>query len=129
MLSGLKSRARTFLGNLFGQYREPNPIKAAKRSLNPPHIQHLITLWRLAKGKYFFGPVGVPSGAYAWVSRQTCRARLRALMFQSISRQDPMMPRRWRRRWARAAASLEYMQMMQDGTNCIPAEQEHARAY
>jgi hypothetical protein len=128
MLKSLKGRVRTFLGNLFGQYRESNPVKAAKRSLNPPHIGHTITLWN-PSGKSFFGPVGVPTGEYAWVSRQTCRARLRAVMFQTVSQRQPLWSRRTRRRWMRAAASLEYSVMMRDTTNMIPNEKELINAY
>jgi hypothetical protein len=71
-------------------------------------------------GRSIRGPVFLPAKEDHHVSRQTCRARLRALFFGQFSVQFTTAPRRQRRRLARLAASLEYRRMMNDTTNRIP---------
>jgi len=96
----------------------------ADRALNPRLALAPLRwkVWRRDDGGPIFGPVSVPSGEYAWVSRQTCRHRLRAITFDFISKQQPLWSRRDRRRWSRAKAGLEYIQLMEDRTNMIENE-------
>lgn len=54
-----------------------------------------------------FGPWAAEE-EYHHVSRQTCRAYLRALWFNKISKEQPHLTRRDRRRIARVLSKLEY---------------------
>lgn len=122
-IGGMGSRMRAFLGNLMGEQREANPAKAAARSFNPPKPSWSAKMWRRKDGMPIRGPVSVPGPENAWVSRQTARARLRAMSFEFISQKETW-DRRHRRRWARAYAGLEYNRMMRDKTNAVENEKE-----
>lgn len=127
MLTGLKSRIVRSIGKLFGNRNErkeaamPKPERTKHHTAPRPWS---VKFWHRADGRPFFGPVGVPTGEYSWVSRQTCRFHLRALAFQGISQQQPLWSRKNRRRYARAAAGLEYIRMMEDKTNMVENEKE-----
>lgn len=93
-----------------------------------PKPKHIVKIWRRDDGGPIFGPVCIPDRANHHLTRQSCRHYLRAIAFQSISRQAPLMSRRDRRRWARAAAGIEYLDMMRDTTNLVANERELATA-
>lgn len=86
----------------------------------PPHM---VKLWH-NNGRPFFGPSTPTERADHHVSRQTCRAYLRARMFAGVSQGNPLMSRRERRHFSRLFACLEYRRMMTDETNAIPDEAE-----
>lgn len=71
------------------------------------------------------GPAFLPPTEGHHVSRQTCRAALRAIQFHHVSTLEGTrrMSRKDRRRLARLFACLEYRRMMQDDTNAIPADE------
>jgi hypothetical protein len=59
-------------------------------------------------GRGIFGPAAIPDAAYHYVSRQTCRAYLRACWLVQVSRDNPNMSRRERRKSASLFARLQY---------------------
>lgn len=123
MLSGLKTRIRNLFNRRDRRDNEvQHPTERPKHHTAPRPWS--VKFWARADGRPFFGPVGIPSEDYAWVSRQTCRFRLRAIAFQGISQREPLWSRRNRRRYARAAAGLEYIHMMEDKTNMVENEKE-----
>lgn len=130
MLTGLKARLMGALATM-GAGILPGRFDPQHRTVHPADVRKIhnaplpwtVRIWRSANGQPFFGPVGVPTGEFAWVSRQTTRHRLRALMFQSASQRNPLMPRRDRRRLARVLACLEYRSMMVDQTNSGPVDE------
>lgn len=125
MLTGLTRRIVRTIGNLFGNRDERKAAAMPKpeRPKREAPLSWSVKFWA-SNGRSFFGPVGSLSGEYSHVSRQTCRAYLRALAFRTISQQQPLWSRRDRRRYSRAAAGLEYIRMMEDKTNMVENEKE-----
>lgn len=134
------SRVKNAVVGLFGGFgnraERPGVHERRNGKLDFQAKPRLIKFYAVGKGQSFYGPVGLPDSANHWVSRQTCRAMLRALAFHRVSesvvaerragrgRDVEQWTRRDRRRLARLSAKLEYRSLMQDKTNLIENEAE-----
>ena len=120
---------RTIINTLkdaFRKKQKPEP-KRTPNYLDNPLARHTIR-FRPSGAKPWLGPAFLARSEFHYVSRQTCRAALRAIQFQNVTaRLGPTVSRRERRKYASVLARLEYRRMMADGVNAIP--DTHASKY
>lgn len=120
---------RTALANTFKGHTPPSaPKEACYGRRNNEQKNRPVRVLSPPPGKSVLGPAFIPPQAYHHVTRQTCRAYLRAVAFAQLTKKYPHIPRRYRRKYARLNAHLEYQIMMRDRAKQIPEQEELAAA-
>src|SRR5262249_41404165 len=97
---GIRAAKRLFRSE---RHEMPTPVIAPE----PPKAHSFKMLYR-TDGRPQFGPWPSEDGAYQYVTRQACRAWLRALWFRKTSAERPSLSRRDRRHIARVMSKHEY---------------------